>query len=203
MLTTRFRVWLQHPRISPVWSGVKLVDLPEHVEGAAYLQDLPSTGTLPNYNEYSPELSRDNRGFRVWFPLALHGVAAFREALDEKLDLTTRLHGALSEVPTLEMGWAPQLTVVSFRLRGADEATNRELLARINASKRVFLSRVSPRSVMAVTLLPEPDSPTIPSTCPRCSSKLTPSTALTIPSSVANWTFRPSTLIRRSATTWA
>ena len=51
--------------------------------------------TLPNYNEYSPELSRDNRGFRVWFPLALHGVAAFREALDEKLDLTDRLHRAL------------------------------------------------------------------------------------------------------------
>ena len=32
MPTTRFRVWLQHPRISPVWTGVKLVGLPEHVE---------------------------------------------------------------------------------------------------------------------------------------------------------------------------
>ena len=41
MLTTRFRVWLQHPRISLVWTGVKLVDLPEHVEGAAYLQMTP------------------------------------------------------------------------------------------------------------------------------------------------------------------
>jgi hypothetical protein len=32
MLTTRFRVWLQHPRIAPVWTGVKFVDLPEHIE---------------------------------------------------------------------------------------------------------------------------------------------------------------------------
>ena len=32
MLTTRFRVWLQDPRTPPVWTGVKLVDLPEHVE---------------------------------------------------------------------------------------------------------------------------------------------------------------------------
>ena len=32
MLTTKFRVWLQDPRIQPVWTGVKLVDLPEHVE---------------------------------------------------------------------------------------------------------------------------------------------------------------------------
>ena len=58
-----------------------------HYEGAAYLQDLPPTGELPNYSEYSAELSRDWRGLRVWFPLRLHGVSAFREALDEKLDL--------------------------------------------------------------------------------------------------------------------
>jgi aromatic-L-amino-acid decarboxylase len=111
-----------------------------HYEGAAYLQDLPPTGSLPNYNEYSPELSRDNRGFRVWFPLVLHGVSAFRDALDEKLDLTGRLHAALVADPLLEIGWAPQLTVIPFRLRGRDEPVSRELLARINASKRVFLS---------------------------------------------------------------
>jgi len=32
MPTTKFRVWLQDPRIPPLWTGVKLVDLPEHVE---------------------------------------------------------------------------------------------------------------------------------------------------------------------------
>jgi hypothetical protein len=31
MLTTRFRVWLQDPKIPPVWSGVKLVDAPQYV----------------------------------------------------------------------------------------------------------------------------------------------------------------------------
>ena len=31
MPTTRFRVWLQDPRIPPVWTGVKLVGLPEQV----------------------------------------------------------------------------------------------------------------------------------------------------------------------------
>ena len=111
-----------------------------HEEGAAYLQDLPPTGELPNYNEYSPELSRDARGLRVWFPLVLHGVDAFRGALDEKLDLTERLDAALRDVPVLQIGWTPQLSVVAFRLRDAGEDANRELLARINTSRRVFLS---------------------------------------------------------------
>jgi aromatic-L-amino-acid decarboxylase len=111
-----------------------------HFEGAAYLQDLPPAGELPNYNELTPELSRDMRGLRVWWPLALHGVEAFRDALDEKLDLTTRILGALQDDANIELGWDPQLTVVAFRLRGGDEARSRELLSRINATKRVFLS---------------------------------------------------------------
>ena len=111
-----------------------------HYEGAAYLQDLPPTGELPNYSEYSAELSRDWRGLRVWMPLKLHGVNAFREALDEKLDLAGYLYDALAANPLVEVPWAPQLTVVPFRLAGADEETQKAFLAAINASKRVFLS---------------------------------------------------------------
>src|SRR3954470_16769926 len=66
-------------------------------------------------------------------------------------------------------------------------------------SNRALLPRVRPRMVIAVTLLPEPDSPTIPSTSPRSSVKLTPSTACTVPSSVANRTFRSLTSRSRSA----
>jgi len=111
-----------------------------HFEAAAYLQDLPPAGELPNYNELTPELSRDMRGLRVWWPLSLHGVSTFRDALDEKLDLTERAYAALAADPALEVGWRPQLTVVAFRLRDGDEAANRAFLERINASKRVFLS---------------------------------------------------------------
>ena len=88
-----------------------------HFEGAAYLQDLPPSGELPNYAELTPELSRDMRGLRVWFPLMLHGVSRFREALDEKLDLAAELDGLLREDPRLELPWATQLTIIPFRLR--------------------------------------------------------------------------------------
>jgi aromatic-L-amino-acid decarboxylase len=111
-----------------------------HHEPAAYLQDLPPGGDLPNYSELSPELSRDVRGLRVWFPLVLHGVERFREALDEKLDLAQELDATLRADPLLEVPYATQLTVTPFRLREGDDDANRELLARINATKRVFLS---------------------------------------------------------------
>ncbi|HET9722647.1 MAG TPA: aminotransferase class V-fold PLP-dependent enzyme [Actinomycetota bacterium] len=111
-----------------------------HYEGAAYLQDLATAGELPNYSEYSAELSREWRGLRVWLPLKLHGVSAFRDALDEKLDLTQVLYEGLKAIPELELPWQPQLTVVPFRLRDGDAEANKRLLERINASKRVFLS---------------------------------------------------------------
>jgi len=47
-----------------------------------------------------------------------------------------------------------------------------------------------PRIASDVTLLPDPDSPTIPSVRPRSTANDTPSTALTTPSSVSNRTRR-------------
>jgi aromatic-L-amino-acid/L-tryptophan decarboxylase len=111
-----------------------------HYVGAEYLQDRAPEAELPNWNEYSAELSRDHRGFRVWLPLMLHGVGAFRRALDEKLDLAHHLYDALAEIPEIELPWAPQLTVVPFRLAGATDEEDRAFLHRINAPKRVYLS---------------------------------------------------------------
>ena len=47
-----------------------------------------------------------------------------------------------------------------------------------------------PMIVRQVTLLPQPDSPTMPSVLPFSTEKLTPSTALTMPSSVRKYVFR-------------
>lgn len=131
-----------------------------HYEGAAYLQDLPPTGELPNYSEYSAELSRDWRGLRVWFPLRLHGVSAFRDALDEKLDLAQVLVEALDADPNVEVSWRPQLSTVAFRLSSslagdADDERQAEFLRRVNASKRVFLSstRIHGRYVLRVCIV--------------------------------------------------
>jgi aromatic-L-amino-acid/L-tryptophan decarboxylase len=115
-----------------------------HMETADYLQDLAiGEETIPNFAEFSAEFTRSFRGLRVWLPLMVHGVAAFRDAMEEKLDLAEHMHQALSEIPGLELPWPPGLSIVPFRVVGEPEVANpatHQLLDRVNASRRVFLS---------------------------------------------------------------
>jgi aromatic-L-amino-acid decarboxylase len=109
-----------------------------HEVHGPYLQDLAPEAEIPNFADYSAELSRDARGLRVWLPIQLHGLAAFRQALDEKLDLARLAAARLRNVGGLEVPWEPELSIVAFR--AGSDAASMELLRRINASRRVVLS---------------------------------------------------------------
>jgi aromatic-L-amino-acid decarboxylase len=101
---------------------------------------------MVDFSKISPELSRPFRGLRVWLPVKLHGIGAFRQSLDEKLDLTHWATEELRKIPNMEIIAEPQLSLVAFRLvrNGLDEAAlnqlNRRLIADINAKQRVHLS---------------------------------------------------------------
>ena len=76
----------------PYGTGCLLVRDPEtlkraHSMDAEYLHDVRAQES-PNFSDLSPELSRDFRGLRIWLPLVLHGVDAFKDAIEEKLMLT-------------------------------------------------------------------------------------------------------------------
>lgn len=125
-----------------------------HSATGEYLKDLHPTA-LPHYANYGPELTRDFRGLRLWLPLWVHGVAAFRSALDEKLDLARHAYRALRRDPGFETPLAPDLSVVVFRAADLDDVTNRKLLAGVNDTGRVFLSgtMVNGRYVLRLCVL--------------------------------------------------
>lgn len=116
---------------------------------AGYLRDLATEGPDPDAADLSFELSRELRGLRVWLPLRLHGVSAFREALDEKLDLAQHASRALAEDPRFELVSEPQLSTVAFRVRSGRSA---ELLESVNASGRALLSSTLLRGDVAIRL---------------------------------------------------
>ncbi len=124
-------------------------------EEADYLQDMGETDGLPDFDTLSPELSRDFRGLRLWLPLHLHGVDAFRQQLDEKLDLARLAYDTLAADDRLELPWTPDLSVVTFRLRDGDDEAQLEFLERINASQRALLSstRLNGRIYLRIAIL--------------------------------------------------
>jgi aromatic-L-amino-acid decarboxylase len=117
-----------------------------HSLHADYLPAMQDDSELVDFCEISPELSRDFRGLRVWLPLKMFGIAPFREQLDEKLDLIRFAVDGLRAIPGIEIVAEPQLTIAAFRLVREGQTLeqsndlNRELLARINAKKRVMLT---------------------------------------------------------------
>jgi aromatic-L-amino-acid decarboxylase len=117
-----------------------------HTVHADYMPSFQESDDLVDFCEISPELSRDFRGLRAWLPIKMYGLAAFREALDEKLDLTEWVTRELRKTAGIEIVAEPQLSVVAFRLALPDlsqeeaNQVNEELLERINSQKRVFLT---------------------------------------------------------------
>ena len=117
-----------------------------HGVGAHYLPTMPDAPDMVDFSRLSPELTRSFRGLRVWLPVKLHGIGAFRRNLDEKLDLTEWALEALRGIPGIDIVAEPQLTIIGFRLRrpGLSEddlnALNRKLIAAINARNRIHIS---------------------------------------------------------------
>jgi len=110
---------------------------------AAYLEPLGPSSVGPEPADLSPELTRHFRGLRLWLPLQLAGVGAFRAAQSEKIRLARYLHARLSEMDGWDAGPEPDLSVVAFRYRppsGDADAFNEALLRRIQEEGRIFLS---------------------------------------------------------------
>lgn len=108
--------------------------------GGHYLREAHGGTGLPDYGTLGPEFTHEYRGLRLWLPLHLHGVAAFRAALDEKLDLAEHAYSVLAADDRLDVPWRPDLSTVVFRLRDGANDSSLAMLDRINASGEVFLS---------------------------------------------------------------
>jgi aromatic-L-amino-acid decarboxylase len=128
----------------PYGTGVVLVKdaqtlLRTYSHQAAYMQDAYGFDEI-SPSDCSPELSRHFRGLRMWLPLHLHGVNAFKANLQEKLLLCRYFHEAVSALG-FETGPEPDLSITLFRYPSKNSnAFNQQLLKALHADGRCFFS---------------------------------------------------------------
>jgi len=117
-----------------------------HQLSADYLPAMQEDPDLVDFCLYSPELSRDFRGLRVWLPFKMHGIGVFRRNLEEKLELTHWATEQLRTIPGIEILAEPQLSIVAFRLKRAGmdvqslNQLNQTFLEKINERKRIYMT---------------------------------------------------------------
>ncbi|TKC95232.1 pyridoxal phosphate-dependent decarboxylase family protein [Polyangium fumosum] len=115
-------------------------------ETAAYLPPSQEDEDHWNFADLGLELSRPARGLRIWLPLWLHGASAFRDALNEKLDLARSASARVGALPGVRIVAEPALSLFAFRveppgMHAAElDAFNRRVLARVNQRKRLMLT---------------------------------------------------------------
>ena len=132
----------------PYGTGAALVRDGRHLldafsASADYIQPFADTDVGPSPSDLSPELTRHFRALRLWLPLQIAGVAAFRAAQAEKLALARYFHERLSGIEGFDPGPTPDLSVVAFRYQPANgdiDEFNDRLIRHIQQEGRVMLS---------------------------------------------------------------
>ena len=124
------------------------------------LQDSVWGAKHANLADYGIQLSRGFRALKIWMSIQTFGVAAFRAAIENGLDLAARAAEYIEESPTLELVSA-SLGIVCFRANpgGVSEAdlarVNRRVLANTFWGGRAFLSsaKVDTRIVLRLCIV--------------------------------------------------
>jgi aromatic-L-amino-acid/L-tryptophan decarboxylase len=94
-----------------------------------------------NYRDWGIQLGRRFRALKLWFVIRSYGVEGLQAMLREHIRLGKRFAEWVDAHPDFErVGEAP-LATVCFRQRGAEaDALNQRLLARLNATGKIFLT---------------------------------------------------------------
>jgi aromatic-L-amino-acid decarboxylase len=99
-----------------------------------------------NFRDWGIQLGRRFRALKLWFVLRSYGVEGLQTMIRRHVALARELEGWIRDDPAFELMAPVPLGLVCFRLRrtGLDDPElddlNARLLARVNASRRVFLT---------------------------------------------------------------
>ncbi len=111
-----------------------------HTQHAEYL-DAVHVGEAGEWNpsDYAHHLTRRARGLPFWFSLAVHGTAAYRDAVEATLRLARHAAEMVEQAEHLELLLEPELSVVVFRRVGWDREDHQRWSDAELAAGRAFV----------------------------------------------------------------
>jgi glutamate/tyrosine decarboxylase-like PLP-dependent enzyme len=103
-----------------------------HTQDASYLDVIHEHDEDINPSDLAYHLTRRARGLPLWFSMAVHGIGAYRDAVEHSLEMARYAAAQLRARPDCELVREPDLSVVLFRRLGWGhdeyEAWSRRLL---------------------------------------------------------------------------
>jgi glutamate/tyrosine decarboxylase-like PLP-dependent enzyme len=110
-----------------------------HTQHGEYLDTLTHSGEF-NPSDYAYNLTRRPRGLPLWFSLATYGVAAYRTAIAENIDLAHKIADVIRSRKDLKLVREPELSVVVFEKAGWKLADYQKWSSRILAEGLGFVT---------------------------------------------------------------
>ena len=122
--------------------------LPEYLRN-----DATESGKVIDYRDWQVPLGRRFRALKLWFTIRHFGVEGLRAVVRRHVTLAARLRDRVAADPDLELVDPTPWSLVCFRHRGGDEASE-SIVRRVNASGSAFLShtKVDGRFVVRVSV---------------------------------------------------
>lgn len=100
------------------------------------------TTLMVNYWEYSPQLSREFRGLKIWFFFMTYGLEGLKSFITKNIQLTKYLTARIREDPNFELMATSELSIVCFRWKGSDEVNN-NIITQIQQNQNYYISRTT------------------------------------------------------------
>ncbi|MEV4922890.1 aminotransferase class V-fold PLP-dependent enzyme [Streptomyces roseoverticillatus] len=111
-------VLLRRPELLPETFGVA-----RHALDQGYLRqahpEAPACEEV-NLSDHGPQQSRGLRALKLWLSLKTFGAGAFRQAIEQGVDLAEYAAGLVGAHPELELVTPPSLAILTFRYRPRD-----------------------------------------------------------------------------------
>ncbi len=108
--------------------------LPEYLRNAA-----SESGAVIDYRDWHVPLGRRFRALKLWAVIRWYGAEGLRAHVRSSVALAQRFAAQVADDDRFEVVTPHPLALVTFRLRAGSDAT-RELMERVNASGRMFLT---------------------------------------------------------------